>query len=246
MTVRPRPRPPVRDDEARALIPAARLATLPEEEITWGVQITRDFVDLMRMAAEDKASCILRIEDDVYAAKDLVSSAIQAIQRHPNRPFVSLFSPRIRLDGQTTTYHCHAQAIIFRNDSTLIELIRHVESLDGQNLFDVLMATFQSSSGHHGIVSYPSLVQHLGVTRSQPGSPPREPLVSPTFRSQPPHWPLLRPIQLAWKQMLRWLAMRADGQARYSPFNSASISSRASVMSTEASFCTLFVPSQVS
>lgn len=183
LTILPRPRPPVSNDEARKLIPPQRLATLPEEEITWGVQITRDFVDLMRLANREQNEFILRLEDDVYAAEDLISSAVRAIERHPNRPFVSLFSPRLRLDGQMTAYHCHAQAIIFRNDANLTELLRYVESLDGQNLFDVLIATFESSSGHRGIVSYPSLVQHLGETRSQPGSPPRERLVSPTFRS---------------------------------------------------------------
>lgn len=205
MEVIQRPRLPVEDQVARSLISEARLATLPEAEVTWGVQITRDFLDLMRAASKTGCAGILRIEDDVEAAEDLLMGAASVLDRHPGRPFVSLFSPRIRLDGGWTRYHCHAQAIAFRNNAWLPEMLEQVEERDGQNLFDVLIADYRTPNGRGGIVSYPSLVQHFGETRSQPGSPPREPLVSPTYRRQHGGLPGLRPARLMWMQLRRWL-----------------------------------------
>lgn len=168
--------PVLKPTEVEQRVTSDRIRRDGLEATCWTYQQSLDFLELMGHAkAIPDIDWIFRVEDDAIFSDRWLTRFLALSRAHPRQDLFSLFSIRLRLDGQTTPHHTGAVALAFR-PSGLPRAMKVVQDCLPDLPFDVALGNLG------GTTLYPSLVQHIGFVRSIDGGHPAGMWTSPTFR----------------------------------------------------------------
>ncbi len=138
-------------------------------------QQSLDFIELMEKAYAFGSPWILRIEDDGLCSEPFASRMIRFASRYPHCPLFSLFSIRLRFDGQTTPHYTGAVALLFPTQKIPLSLAT-VRSVLNDTPFDVALGNLDA------LALFPSFFQHIGQVSSSGVLYSHNMETSPTFR----------------------------------------------------------------
>lgn len=163
------------------------------EKMLWMQQLKADFIELLETARNFGNRYILRLEDDVIACDHFLAKLFHAAEQKSRRgrlyPFISFFSPDFGFDNQLKPYYAYSQAMLFRNDNSLDQILAYLKNSSSARAVDRLLEDFRCDFNERGMVAFPSLFQHIGQQSSHDII---RPFTSPTFRSELSSAALLR------------------------------------------------------